>query len=165
MSESTKYYSSIQEGKIAKYLGWNTVSGSGARDTRPGDVNGGEWLAECKTHVKRHPVEFKSTTWAKIAQEAASVFKYPISITDCGTQYIEDTWCMIRKNMLDTHDNVIIRECPIEPTSKGNISFHGYQLNQIGDPSEIRAFSVNLKGEELVIMPVPDFKTIFIDKV
>ena len=43
-SDTTKYYSSIQEDKIARFLGWDKVVGSGARALHPGDIEGMEFL-------------------------------------------------------------------------------------------------------------------------
>ena len=71
MSNPTKFYSNIQESKIAKYLNWEVVSGSGARDFNPGDIKSDMWLGECKTHeIKQSRILFKKAVWAKISSEA-----------------------------------------------------------------------------------------------
>ena len=51
---STRYYSSLQESKVAKLLNGNTVSNSGAGHFAKGDVvvNNADLLVECKTVTK-----------------------------------------------------------------------------------------------------------------
>jgi len=93
---NTKTFSEVQEIKISGSLGWKRVSGSGARSCLPGDVEGMEWLGECKTHVKRIPqVVFQYDHWKKICEEATSKFKRPVLFVDDGSQLLEYTWCLI----------------------------------------------------------------------
>lgn len=49
---STRYYSSRQEKKVAKKLGGKQVANSGAATFVAGDVVTKDWLIECKTKVK-----------------------------------------------------------------------------------------------------------------
>lgn len=91
----TKYYSSIQEKRLAAALGWQPVSGSGSRACRPGDIHSSTWLGECKTHTEPYnKIHFKFTVWNKIKDEAISQFKYPVLFVDDGSQLLSRTWCM-----------------------------------------------------------------------
>ena len=49
---STRYYSSRQEKKVAKKLGGKQVANSGAATFVAGDVITKDWLIECKTKMK-----------------------------------------------------------------------------------------------------------------
>lgn len=49
---STRYYSSRQEKKVAKKLGGKQVANSGASAFVAGDVITKDWLIECKTKTK-----------------------------------------------------------------------------------------------------------------
>jgi len=49
---STRYYSSRQEKKVAKKLGGKQVANSGAPAFVAGDVVAEDWLIECKTKTK-----------------------------------------------------------------------------------------------------------------
>lgn len=92
---STKDYSSLQEKKIARLLGWSVVAASGARRFHPGDIRSDEWLGECKTHVTAgSKIVFKTDVWNKLVEEAKSEFKFPVYISDDGSQEISRTWCM-----------------------------------------------------------------------
>ena len=95
---SNKYYSSKQENMIADYLGWSVVSGSGSRNTLPGDIQNEDWLGECKTHASSGQiVSFKHKVWKKIKDEAVAKFKYPALFVDDGSQTSENTWVMYRR--------------------------------------------------------------------
>ena len=68
---ATKEYSSVQEHKVADALGWEVVTGSGARPTVPGDVKSDKWLGECKTHTEKgQKIFFDLAVWQKISKEA-----------------------------------------------------------------------------------------------
>lgn len=98
---ATKDFSSIQEHKIAHFLNWRVVSGSGARNFYPGDIESDMWLGECKTHVsEQSKIVFKKDFWIKICNEADSKFKRPVLIVDDGTQNLMHTWCMIRSSLV-----------------------------------------------------------------
>lgn len=93
---STKDFSSVQEKKIADYLGWSTVSGSGSRPLLPGDVISEQWFGECKTHVERTAnITFMRTSWQKLQEEASSRFKFPVLFSDDGSQDLSKTWCLL----------------------------------------------------------------------
>ena len=90
-----KKVSSEQEHKIASFLGWRVVSGSGARFD-PGDISSELWLGDCKTHVEGgHKIEFKLDVWTKISTEALSKFRMPAYFVDDGTRDLRSTWVMI----------------------------------------------------------------------
>lgn len=92
----TKYYSTIQEKQISKYLGWKPTPASGARPFNPGDIISEDYMGECKTHTKQvRRVEFVKAVWEKIESEAMSSFKTPVLLVDNGTQDIKQTWCMV----------------------------------------------------------------------
>lgn len=126
----TKTFSTIQEIKISSSLGWKVVSASGARDCLPGDVEGPEWLGECKTHTKRTArVAFIFDVWTKISNEATSHFKRPVLFVDDGSQLLEYTWCIIPAC---DHEGVSV---PFPPTAKlysikTNISFASNSLRK-----------------------------------
>lgn len=90
-----KRFSSVQEQRIADYLGWKVVSGSGAREFNKGDVESSYFLGECKTHTtKPQKIIFNLAHWKKIQEEASSKFKTPVLFVDDGSQSPEKTWCM-----------------------------------------------------------------------
>lgn len=94
-NKPTKYYSSIQERRVADALGWSVVSGSGARDFHPGDIVSDRWMGECKTHtVPGSKLKFDAKVWEKICEEASSKFKYPVLFVDDGSQSLDKTWCV-----------------------------------------------------------------------
>ena len=98
---STKDFSSIQENKVADYLGFCVVSGSGARDCHPGDIIGKEWLGECKTHISKvSRISFKLDVWKKICDEAIAKHRYPVLIVDEGSQELANTWIMVKISSL-----------------------------------------------------------------
>ena len=91
----TKYYSSLQEKRIADYLGWSAVSASGARPFTPGDIKSSDWLAECKTHTSEtDTITINKAVWEKIATEAKGSFRRPVLFVDNGTQQIKNTWAI-----------------------------------------------------------------------
>ena len=95
MAKPTKHYSSLQENMIADYLGWEVVSGSGARDCHPGDIRSDQWLGECKTHTERgQKISFMYDFWNKICDEAVSKFKVPVLFVDDGSQSADHTWVL-----------------------------------------------------------------------
>jgi hypothetical protein len=96
----TKYYSSIQESRIADYLGWSAVSASGARPFNPGDIKSSSWLAECKTHTaETNTIVINKAVWKKISTEAKGCMKKPVLFVDNGTQEIEHTWVVVPKKV------------------------------------------------------------------
>lgn len=109
---STKDYSNKQEHMIADYLGWNVVSGSGARDFNPGDIFSPFWLGECKTHTKvSDKIKIYNSHWIKIQEEAKSVFKVPALFVDNGTQKSNNTWVVFDINRCTREDCTYIPYC------------------------------------------------------
>lgn len=166
---TTKYYSEIQEQKIADFLGWSTVSGSGARPNHPGDVRTGDrggFLVECKTHMKRHPVEFTKKIWNKIKEEALSQFKEPVYVTDDGSQWLKNTWVLCQMNEINGYeDHILFVDLPEKfVTKSGIVSFEGYELKKI-EPENIDdkylVWKVHFSdGDELALMTLSTFKTV-----
>jgi len=98
---TNKEASKLQEDMVAKFLGWNVVSGSGARPFKPGDVQNEHYLLECKTHTTEQTnIVFYTKHWEKISIEARSTNKYPALVVDNGTQKSQNTWVMIPKRVL-----------------------------------------------------------------
>ena len=149
---ATKDYSNKQETVIAKYLGWDRVSASGARNFYPGDIKSDEWLGECKTHTKPiKEIRFVYAQWTKICEEAMTSHRLPVMFVDNGTQAISGTWCMVREFQIP-HD-------PIEyiNTDKSTLvlkadDFMRYQELGIG------CLGYNFHNEKVVIMPISEFK-------
>lgn len=120
---ATKDYSSKQEHLVADILGWQVVSGSGAAAGHPGDIIGEEWLGECKTHTgSGHKIFFSKSVWDKIKQEAMVKHRFPVLITDDGSQKATNTWCLCMRDRLE---NAISIHQPLNITIRTNISFLG----------------------------------------
>lgn len=99
----TKYYSSRQEKMVASCLGWEVVSGSGARAFHPGDVRSEDFLGECKTFTKESDTIYcYNDVWSKISEEATAVMKKPILFVDNGTQEEKNTWCVVPQHFVDS---------------------------------------------------------------
>jgi hypothetical protein len=65
-----KQFSAKQEKMVADYMGWKVVTGSGSRPFNPGDVNGNNFLVECKTHIEEQlNVIFYKKHWKKISEK------------------------------------------------------------------------------------------------
>ena len=100
MARGNRYFSNKQETLIASSLGWDVVTGSGARHLYPGDISGIDWLGECKTHATSNkPIVFVLSVWDKILEEASSRHKYPVLFVDDGSQSLSKTWCMIPESI------------------------------------------------------------------
>ena len=124
-TQNKKQFSSKQERTVADALGWSVVGGSGARLTEVGDVRSDEWLCECKTHTSpNHAIAFNLSVWAKLRNEAAAKFKYPVLIVDDGSQLLSRTWCMFRLNVFDlVKDTVAVVGLPINRTININFKY------------------------------------------
>ena len=75
---STRYYSLLQESKVAKILGGNVVSNSGAGHFAKGDVvvNNADLLVECKTVTKeKNSFSIKKEWLDKNAEESFATRK------------------------------------------------------------------------------------------
>lgn len=94
---SSKFYSNKQEKLLASSLGWSVVSGSGARNLYPGDIESEEWLGECKTHTTpNHKIVFYQSVWDKISDEAISKYRFPALFVDDGSQTTKHTWVLFK---------------------------------------------------------------------
>lgn len=163
MSKPTKYYSSIQENAIAKFLGWKVVSGSGARDLSPGDIIGESFLGECKTHTRPiYKVVFFADVWKKICEEASSRFKYPALFVDDGTQYIENTWVVTFPHCINTTK---CAKYKLPVSVDVNISFDPEYLASIvnyinSNHNTFTAFCAQFADTDVVIMRLLDFREV-----
>ena len=152
---STKDFSNIQEHKVAEFLGWNIISGSGSRACRPGDIYSNQWLGECKTHIDSgHKIEFKYSVWCKIADEAASKFKFPVLIVDDGSQRIDHTWCLIDMNISVPY-GAIVKPLNIS-INKNIVISHDELMNHICT-DKLTILCVKLKNYNLGICRLSDF--------
>ena len=165
MKNPTKYYSSIQERKVADYLGWNVVSGSGSRSFYPGDIISDSCIGECKTHTEHTEyIEFKRDVWNKIESEATSRFKYPVLIVDDGSQILSHTWCMFSYTI--TLPSICI-ECKYEKKYRTNIKADILSLNEsykraVKDyPDRIVVLSVETSDRIFYTARLEEFKELF----
>lgn len=161
---ATKLYSNKQEKMIAEYLGWETVAASGARDFCPGDVRSADWLGECKTHVGiRDRILVDAKVWAKIEQEAMSVFKKPVLFVDDGTQKADHTWCV-----LDFHKVCEDKVKTFDPNFKSRVNlifkhsilFPAYNMVKRNSDKPVVA-TFQLQEKSLGIMSLYDFNELF----
>lgn len=157
--KSTKEYSILQETKISEYLGWKTVSASGARPCNPGDIKGDMWLGECKTHIHQTDhIGISKLVWIKIRTEAKSLMKRPALFTDCGTQRLEDTWAIVPARFFP---NVSCVQLPIkEALAKISFKLNDDTVKNIGDS----ACKISIDNESLLIMKLSTFK-LLLDEV
>lgn len=106
---ATKDHSSIQENKVASALGWEVVSGSGARPCTPGDVKSDSWLGECKTHEESgHKIFFDIDVWKKIQHEADTSHRSPALIVDDGSKDLNHTWVLCRDVCVNHTDLAVV---------------------------------------------------------
>lgn len=159
---ATKDFSSIQEHRIADFLNWRVVSGSGARNFYPGDIESTSWLGECKTHVtEQSKIVFKKDFWIKICNEADSKFKRPVLIVDDGTQHLSNTWCMFRAAIVPD-----VRKVEFPFKVRTNITVDKYELRvnwadaAAGGP-ETYAFLLNFHDEDVCIVNLNQFAYLF----
>lgn len=162
MSMPTKYYSELQENRIAGYLGWHTVVGSGATATKPGDVFSDQWLGECKTHTKKtDKITFKLSHWEKIRKEAQSKFKFPVLFTDDGTQDIHNTWCLIDCSVSCPTETTLLKV----PYKKGaNLNFDITKLKSYyhGVSDSCRILYIETEDSKWGVLPISEFYRYFI---
>lgn len=163
MSEKpTKYYSNKQEKLVASYLSMKVVSGSGAADCHPGDVQNEDWLCECKTHVESgKKIMFNLKVWSKICDEAMYKFKNALLVVDDGSQTIENTWVMFDTNC------GLCSECkkvPLPGIVKSNITFDSTRMKEhyksiCKDNSHITILVYNVvpKHQQVGIVPIDIF--------
>jgi len=121
---TTKDKSYIQEKMIANYLGWDVVSGSGARPHHPGDIKSDEWLGECKTHMKEVSIiHFDFRVYNKLMNEAMSQMRKPVLFVDNGVSDSRNTYVLTQTHYLPKrYESVDSRF--IKHTPSGNLSLN-----------------------------------------
>lgn len=156
----TKYYSSIQENRIASYLGWKVVSGSGSRNCRPGDIVSTRWLGECKTHTSSgKKIYFGKDIWRKISSEASSQFKNPCLFSDDGSQNISRTWVMIPSSCLAYQD---INRVSFDCENKRSFSFNHEDAENIEKNSDDKPTVLFPSGSsDVCILSLYTFNSMF----
>lgn len=170
--EATKYFSSRQESRVAAAMGWEVVSGSGARDFDPGDVIGDQWMAECKTHVTAgQKIKFMLSVWKKIKEEASSRFRYPVLIVDDGTQNLNRTWVMYPCDSIKANGTHFAMWTKIVKT---NVSFdHDKQyqdyldmrsyLEKVHNTVQYLVYDLEFDGQRVGVCPFRVFQEMFGD--
>ena len=163
---NNKIFSNRQEKMVADYMGWKVVSGSGARPFDPGDVVNSHCLVECKTHdTEQTNIVFRKTHWTKISLEARSKNRYPVLITDNGTQKSNYTWVLTSTKFLGSSDANSI-DGLANTSSKGTtITFKHDAALSLFNSNYIRG-KVNYLSETwdndlLAIMPLEEFKNFY----
>lgn len=173
-----KEYSNAQERMISQYLGWDTVSASGARNFYPGDIRGDGWLGECKTHSSVcDNIVFKRTVWYKICEESKSAgWLHPALFVDNGTQTVEGTWVLfsvkdmyggyiklnpndwdiqydisIRKNLIVHHEMALFHYTNIHSIVSSSFRNNVYPIVAVGK------FDID---NDVYICPLRSFKSI-----
>ena len=149
-NKPTKFYSERQEKYVANQLGWEVVTGSGARDCHPGDVKSDTYLGECKTHttVKKY-ILMRRLWWNKIVEEAEARHRIPALFVDNGD--LSNIWVLTHKTM---YDNSSIIELPPKHILT-NISFKADDL----DKNQIYSVSAWSKyNNSVLILSLEKFK-------
>ena len=163
---ATKDYSSVQERRIADALGWEVVTGSGARPCVPGDVRSNEWLGECKTHTESgHRIVFMLDVWKKIQNEADASHRSPVIFADDGSQDLRYTWALCRSIAVDNTNLVTCR--PSFYVAK-NVSFVHNAVSDylkslcISDSNSSASLCMKLDwdGQQVLIMPFSTFQMV-----
>ena len=169
---ATKDFSSKQEKTLANYLGWDLVSGSGARDFHKGDLKCYLFLGECKTfQTLQKKIVFHKKHWDKIWEEAIQESRYPCLFTDIGTQKVEDTWVLFPIRLIRPGEGTygLDESSHIQcgDAKSGNIRFDHEALKK---EYEYACMSRNLpviflgrfaEGIPLGILPVREFAKLF----
>lgn len=163
---TNKEASERQEKLVANYMGWQVVSGSGARPFRPGDVQNEHYLVECKTHVKEQKnVVFFKAHWDKIQKESISTGKYPALVTDNGTQDKNATWVMLPKRVITSESINQILNLVNTSTSGNTITFSNEDalnlFKKYYHPNGINFFVDGFGGEPLAILTLQEFKKFY----
>lgn len=159
---TNKEASSKQEKMVADYMDWKVVSGSGARPFRPGDIGSDHFLVECKTHVEyQDNITFYKKHWTKICTEARSVNKYPVLVTDNGTQKSQYTWVMV-PNSLIISESIDNRLDTINTSTSGNtIKFKHELASSLYKEGKGQYFSAKFDDSNLLIMPLSTFRDFY----
>ena len=166
---SNKESSYKQEHMLSKYMGWNVVSGSGARPFALGDVASEYFLAECKTHNSlQKSIVFKADHWNKIVIEARSSGKRPLLVTDNGSQDFRYTWVMLPLNVITNCISINVIDGLNNTSRSGNtVTFdeadaHLLYANQSKN-NQLSVFITKWKDSEEynAILPLVNFKLFF----
>ena len=159
---NNKFYSDRQEKMVADYLDFFQVSGSGARPFRPGDVTSEKWLCECKTHdTVGDKISFKRAHWTKLCNEALGVNRYPVLITDNGSQRSQYTWIMIPLRIVPSDVINILDGVKNSSTKGSSFTFkHGSAMSLYiahSEDNKVNVFRAEF-DEPLAIMPISAFR-------
>jgi len=163
---NNKLFSSRQEKMVADYMGWKVVSGSGARPFDPGDVVNAHCLVECKTHdTEQANIVFRKTHWQKISTEARAKNRYPVLITDNGTQKLRNTWVLISVKLTDIGNANRIDGLANTSSKGATITFKHDNALSLFNTNYIRGkvnyLSATWGNELLAIMPLEEFKNFY----
>lgn len=166
MKKPTKYYSSRQEHMVADYLGWDVVSGSGARDFNPGDIRSDDFLGECKTFTKESDTIYcYHKVWDKISKEAMAVFRKPILFVDNGTQNVVNTWCIVPKYFINMIPHFKLLDVEISEStfklSTTRVSFSHKHTKQYLCDNDTSGIPFKLGNTDVVLLSLSVLKTIF----
>ena len=167
-----KEASSKQEHMVADYMGWGVVSGSGARPFRPGDITSDHFLVECKTHVEpKDNIIFRKSHWIKIQEEALAKDKFPLLVTDNGTQKYNHTWVMLPIHVVNNCSISNIIDGLNNTSRSGNtIIFNDFLANQlyfsklVNNQTSIFNFRWSASDEYIAILPLSEFRTFYKEK-
>ena len=96
MEKATRYFSSIQESKVANYLGGTLTPNSGAKHKK-GDILLEDSIVECKTKMKPCTSFSIKKDWIKtLYKECIEMGKATWAIIfDFGTQNIDEQFAII----------------------------------------------------------------------
>ena len=120
---SMRDFATKQETKIAEFLGWERVSGSGAAPCVPGDVIADDWLGECKTHTSPDQrIFFDYEVWKKINEEAMAKRRSAVLFADDGSQNTKRTWAVCNYVSIE---RPFLLEADLPFAVRKNISFDG----------------------------------------
>lgn len=162
---TNKEASERQEKLVANYMGWQVVSGSGARPFRPGDVQNEYYLVECKTHTKEQKnIIFHKEHWDKIQKEAISVHKYPALITDDGTQRVAATWVMLPKRVITSESISEILNLVNTSTSGNTVTYNHEAMKTLYKAGyDIDAINYIFESSfgEVAILSLSEFKKFY----
>lgn len=164
-ASGTKAFSSVQERRVAEYLGWQVVAGSGARNCFPGDVKADGWLGECKTHTSPgHKLSFSRSVWNKIRDEAKSRFSAPAYFVDDGSQRVDHTWVMYLPHSITISSHLLELSLPTVTrasftVSREQLEFTHVQAMQAQSPAVPTAvFRMQFGDDSVMLSNIAVFK-------
>lgn len=102
---TTKYFSNLQEKRVAEIFGGRVQIASGALDEK-GDVKNAEFLFECKSTSKDYyTLSYK--TWNKIREEAYKIGKCPVIYIDTNVNrffFLRKSFVIFRRDDFDYYN-------------------------------------------------------------